>query len=59
VNKGADAVQYAKSLTRQLERSQITQVGSVDATATKDIHNIIDEGGSMTLAGGRNVPSAL
>jgi hypothetical protein len=59
VNNGLRVVQYAESLTRQLERSQITQVGPVDTTATKDIHDIIDEGGSMTFTGRRNVSSAL
>ncbi len=56
---GARAVQQAKSLTRQLESRQITQVGSVDATTTKDIHNIIDEGSSVTFTGRRNIPSTL
>jgi hypothetical protein len=50
--RGAREVQHAKSLTRQ-----ITQIGSVDATPTKDIHNIIDEGDSVTFTGRRNVAS--
>jgi hypothetical protein len=41
----------AESLTRQLECGQITQVGPIDTTASKDIHNIIDKGGSMTFTG--------
>jgi hypothetical protein len=42
---------HAKSLTRQLEGGQIIQAVSVDTAPTKDIHNIVDEGSSMTLTG--------
>jgi hypothetical protein len=53
------AVQYSTSLTRQLEGSQITQVCSVDATSTEDIHNIVYQGSSVPLSGRWNIPSAL
>ena len=42
-----------------LESRQITQIGSIHATPTKDIHNIIDEGSSVTFTGRRNVASTL
>jgi hypothetical protein len=43
------AVQHAilKPLTRQLKGNQIIEIG-VAYAPTKDIHNIIDEDGSMT-----------
>jgi hypothetical protein len=59
VNEERVRFKHAESLTRQLEGRQITQIGSVDATPTKDIHNIIDEGSSVTFTGRRNVTSAL
>jgi len=48
-----------KSPTGQVAGSQVTQIVSIDATPTKDIHDIIDEGSSMTLTGRGNKPSAL
>jgi hypothetical protein len=41
-------------LLDNFEGSQITQVGSIDATPTKDIHHTIDEGSSVTFTGRRN-----
>ena len=57
--RGVHAIQHAESLTRQLEGRQITQIGSVNATPTKDIHNIIDEGSSVTFTGRRDVAGTL
>ena len=50
--QGTHAVQHMKSLTRPPEGCQATQIGgSVDA-----VHNIIDEGSSITSMGRWNVP---
>jgi hypothetical protein len=55
----ARVVKHAKSLTRQPEGNQITQVGIFSTTPTKYIHNIPNDGSSMTFAGRRDVSSTL
>jgi hypothetical protein len=55
--KAARGVKHAKSRTRQLESSQIAQVGIINITPTKDKHNIVDDGSSMTLTGRWNTSS--
>ena len=46
--QGSVNLQHAKPLTRQPKGNQIIQIGFVHSKPTKNIHNIIDEDGSMT-----------
>jgi hypothetical protein len=52
-------IKHAKWLTRQLEGGQVIQVGFVTTTPTKDIHNIVDNGNSMTFTMRRNASNTV
>jgi hypothetical protein len=52
-------VKHAKSLTRQLEGKQVSQVGTAHTSPTKDIHNIVDHSSSVTITRRWNVSSTL
>ncbi len=56
--RGTHVGKHVPALVGDLEAGKIAEVLAIDAAATEDVHDVVDEAGSVAFSGDRDVADA-